>query len=221
MAPAPHEPVHLEPPPDPRPKARPPGKTPFTRGTYLGLFGKVLYLIAIFMPWYVVAASVNAGDYSTDGWVNLVTIDGLKGIQINELLTGGAIPRPVSFLPVPLSWILLFFFGWSVFSIVRARTARRRGWKFIRGGLVILIIFGVIYLMVSRLPSMVPAELGDLREIIAYVASSPRGGMATRTFGIYGSVKLKWGVQIGGYMLFISAILQLMGGMGEFGHDRR
>lgn len=187
----------------------------------MGLSGKVLYLIAIFLPWYIVLANVQAGDYSTDGWVEVVRIDGMKGVQINELLSGGGLPRPVSWLPVPLGWVLLFFFIWSVISIVRARTTRSRGWKLVRGGLVILIVFGIIYFMVARLASMVPEGSPDeIKDLVGYIVQAPLGGAATKTFGIYGSVDLTWGLEIGGYMLFFSGVLQLFGGFMEWGSRR-
>lgn len=167
-------------------------------------------------------ANVQAGDYSTNGWVEMVRIDGMRGIQINELIAGGALPKPVSWLPVPLGWVLLFFFVWSVYSIVKAPTARKRGWKLVRGGFVILIIFGIVYFMVTRLPSQVPSSSPEeLRQMMEFIAAAPLGGTATRTFGIYGSMDLQWGLELGGYMLFFSGVLQLFGGFMEWGSKYR
>ena len=160
--------------------------------------------------------SVKSGEFATNGWVELVHVDGIKGIQINELLTGGALPKGLSYIPVPISWVLVFFFIWSVVSIIFARTARQRGWKMLRGGIVILIVFVIIYIIVSKLTTFIPEDSpAALRSILDYIAAFPYGGRTTQTFGDYGTVSLQWGLQVGGYLLLISAFVQMVGGIAE------
>ena len=206
-----------------RPMGGPPGqrrlppKAPFTKGTYVGLIGKIIYLIALFLPWYSLMVLVESGDYATHGWVELVHIDGIRGIQISELLTGGHIPKSITNLPVPFTWLLLAFFVWSIISLFRARTAHSRGWKFFRGGLVILIVFIILYVLVSKLPLFIPEDSPNaLKHILDYIVAYPLGGNSKQDFGDYGSVQLQWGLQAGGYMLLASAIIQCIGGVMEW-----
>jgi hypothetical protein len=195
-----------------------PRKQPFTTGTYVGLIGKLIYLIALFLPWYSLMVSVDAGDYTTHGWVELVHIDGMTGVHINKLLTGGALPGSLAFLPVPVSWILLCVFIWSIVSIFGARTARSRGWKLVRGGIIIIIVFVVLYVLISQLPAIIPDNAPNaLRSILDYIVTFPFGGVTTQAFGIYGTVHMRWGLQAGGYMLLVSAVVQLIGGFMELG----
>jgi hypothetical protein len=205
----------------PLPMGGPPGRRrlpprpPFTKGTYIGLIGKIIYLIALFLPWYSLMVLVESGDYATHGWVELVHIDGIRGIQISELLTGGHIPKSITNLPVP--FMLLAFFVWSIISLFRARTARARGWKFFSGGLVILIIFIILYVLVSKLPLFIPEDSPNaLKHILDYIVAYPLGGTAKQDFGDYGRVQLQWGLQAGGFMLLASAIIQLIGGVMEW-----
>jgi hypothetical protein len=199
----------------------PPPKAPFTAGTYIGLIGKVIYLIALFLPWYTLMASVDSGDYATHGWVELVHIDGIRGVQINKLLTGGHIPQGLTYLPIPISWILLCFFIWSIISIFRARTARDRGWKLFRGGIVIIIVFVILYFLITRLPYFIPDDSpNELKNLLDYIVAFPFGGDTRQTFGTYGAVHLIWGLQAGGYMLLLSAIVQLVGGFMEWGNKQ-
>jgi hypothetical protein len=186
------------------------------------MIGKVMYLVAIFLPWYLVHGSVDAGAYSTDGWVEIVKIDGMTGVQINELLTGGALPKPVSYLPVPLGWVLLFFFVLSIIGIFRAKTTRSRGWKFFRGGIVVVIIIAILYFMVSRLSDVLSSDAPSaLTDLIGYIAQNPVGGTASQSFGDYGQVNLKWGLELGGYLLVFSAITQVIAGFMEWGSSDR
>jgi len=195
-----------------------PPKQPFTKGTYVGIVGKLIYLIALFLPWYTLMVSVDSGAYTTKGWVELVHIDGIRGVQINELLTGGALPKGLSFLPVPVSWILLAFFIWSVVSILGARTAKARGWKLFRGGIVIIIVFTVLYFLITQLPAFIPEKSpAELRSLLDYIVAYPFYGDTTQTFGAYGTVHMRWGLQAGGFMLLVSAVVQIIGGFMELG----
>jgi len=161
--------------------------------------------------------AVDSGDYATHGWVELVHIDGMRGVQINKLLTGGALPGSQTFLPVPVSWILLCFFIWSVVSIFGARTSGKRGWKLVRGGIVIIIVFVILYFLITQLPAFIPDNSPTaLRSLLDYIVTYPFGGTTTQDFGSYGTVHMRWGLQAGGYMLLVSAVVQIIGGFMEF-----
>jgi hypothetical protein len=199
-----------------------PPKTPFTKGTYIGLLGKVLYLIALFLPWYSLMVSVDSGDYATHGWVELVHIDGIKGVQINELLTGGHDPKGNTFLPIPISWLMLGFFLWSIYSIFTTRTARSRGWKFFRGGIVIIIVFVILYFLITQLPTFIPEKSpAALRSLLDYIVAYPFLGSTSQDFGAWGKVHAQWGLQVGGFLLVISAIVQIIGGFMEWGGAKK
>ncbi|MFC1487289.1 hypothetical protein ACFLRN_06355 [Thermoproteota archaeon] len=75
-------------------------------GVILGIMGVIVYLVALFMPWYVVTGDVQTTMLETVGSTELVLIDGVNGVRVNTLqndqglatLFGIGIPFSIIFL---------------------------------------------------------------------------------------------------------------------------
>ena len=213
-APADDEPV---PPPIHEPAAVP-RRQPANAGTGLGVVGILLFLASLFLPWYTVKGRVDNGPYATAGFVDLVQIDGLQGIVVNKILTGGTGTAPVVDMGIPIGLIFVIGAVLSLVAIARATTARQRGRRFLRGGLVTLLPLVVLLLIVNRLSGLLPSSVpAALLQIIKYIGAHPFGGEITQTFLEYQQVTLQWGMEIGGYLLVGSAVLQLVAALIEMG----
>ena len=117
---------------------------------------------------------------------------------------------------------MLAFFIWSIFSIFTTRTAGSRGWKFFRGGIIIVILFVVLYFLITQLPAFIPSDSpAALRDLLDYIVAYPFLGNTSQDFGSWGKVQAQWGLQAGGFLLVVSAIVQILGGFMEWGSRKK
>ncbi|NWG09498.1 MAG: Vps62-related protein, partial [Nitrososphaerales archaeon] len=111
-------------------------KTKASVGIVLGIIGIVLTAMALFLPWYSVTMNIQSGPFSTDGNVDVLVIDGIRGVQVN-LLGDGLVQffgMKIPFLIIILAIVLL-----SILDLIGMKSARQMGRKYITGGITILI----------------------------------------------------------------------------------
>ena len=187
-------------------------------GNILTIIGMVLAVLSLFYPWYGVSVDIDSGDYRTNGMVDVVTVDGSDGVQINKLESNSGLVQLFAF-PVPFSVIIALGLFFIVLSSVGLQKSSKLGKKYFWGGFKLLLPVIIILVFVAQLssvlslaPASVPAEVEELVEIIS---GSPVHGDETREIGDYGTVHITWGLEEGGLYLAVAGILLLLGGVME------
>lgn len=187
-------------------------------GNIITIVGILLAVVSLFYPWYSVSVDVDSGEYSTGGMVEIISIDGKDGVQINQLESNSGLIQLFSF-PLPFSVILGLVILNIILSSVGIQKTSKLGRKYIMAGIKIMIPIIIILVFVAQLgavldstPVDVPEESEDL---ITLISDSPTGGDETEQIGDYGTVHVKWGLETGGYLLLAGGILMLIGGILE------
>ncbi len=184
-------------------------------GTAIGIIGIILAVFALFPTWYYVQADVSAGPYTTNGYVDVVVIDGWRGVQVYDIKDGGGTVSIATWC-IPIGVFALVGAFWSVVGILRSKSCAVRGKMFYKSAILtiipLLIIIGIVILLPQLVPDTAsPAVVGMLNKMAAY----PLGGDATESFGDYIDVKMNWGPGYGAIMLAASSIIQFLGGLLE------
>jgi hypothetical protein len=175
----------------------------------------VLAIIALFLPWYLTTVNIQSGPFATDGNVDVLVIDGIRGVQVN-LLGDGLVQffgMKIPFLIIILALLIL-----SILDLMGMKSSRQLGRKYIIGGIALLIPVIIIVLFMALLASMIPSFAGgevpaELMTIANQISSSPITGSYSGSIGEYGIVQLSWGLAIGSYLLLIAAIVKIVGGV--------
>ena len=192
-------------------------------GNLLAIAGIIIGIAALFFPWYTVAADIDAGSYSTPGSVDIITIDGTDGFQVNLLEENSGMIQigavPVAFSLIVGAGVLLFVLG--TIGASRQRTGRRYISRAVRFWIpVILILVAVVMLQLLAFyledAGVPPDTSGDVEEILSTLSSRPFGGATTLSLPEYGTVQLDWGLGAGGLLLILAGILLLIGGILHF-----
>ncbi|MFO8133404.1 MAG: Vps62-related protein [Thermoplasmatota archaeon] len=192
-------------------------------GNLLAIAGIIVGVAALFFPWYTVAADIDAGSYSTSGTVDIVSIDGVDGLQVNLLeensgmIQIGAIP--VAFSLIVGAGILLFILG--TIGAGQRRVGRRYISRAVRFWIpVVLILVAVVMLQSLAFyieDAGVPQDTsGDIEEILSTLSSQPLGGTTTLSLPEYGVVHLDWGLGAGLLLLILAGVLLLAAGILHF-----
>ncbi len=188
-------------------------------GNILAIVGIVLAVTSLFYPWYGVSVDAQVGSYQTPGLTEIISIDGLKGVQINLLdensgmVQVGAIP--IAFSLLIGAAILLFILG--TIGIDGKKAGRKymvRGIKFIIPVILILITVMSFSLLSFQLnESGIPGGAkDDAAKIIDTISSHPLGGDKTLLLPEYGSVYVTWGMEIGAFLFIASGIALVISG---------
>jgi len=184
-------------------------------GIILGIVSIVLVITALFLPWYVTTINIQSGPFTTDGNVDVLVIDGIRGVQVN-LLGDGLVQffgMKIPFLIIILALVVL-----SILDLIGMKSSRQLGRKYITGGIALLIPVIIILLSMALLASMIPSFAGgevsaEFMAISNQISSSPITGSYSGSIGEYGVVQLSWGLALGSYLLLIAAIVKIVGGV--------
>ncbi|MCP8308434.1 MAG: Vps62-related protein [archaeon] len=193
-------------------------RTRASLGIILGIISIVLAIIALFLPWYSVTINIQSGPFSTQGNVDVLLIDGIKGVQVNLLGDG-----LVQFfgMKIPFYIIILAIVLLSILDLIGMKSLKQIRRKYVTGGITLLIPVIIIILFMALLASMLPsfAAFGggevpvELSTISNQISSSPIIGSYSGVIGDYGFVQLSWGLGLGSYLLLIAAIIKIVGGI--------
>ena len=182
----------------------------------LALGALVLACYSLFTPWYGVYVDIEVGEYTTDGEVQVLDIDGGEGITINRLESNGGLVQLVGF-PLPFALLLSIGLVFLMLTTVGLQKGRKLGRKYIMGGIKLLIPIVLILVIISQATSMAedsPAELPEeAADVLGHVSDSPQGGEGEIPIEEYGEVKLRWGLEEGGKMLALSGLMFLGAGL--------
>jgi len=185
----------------------------------LAVAGIVIAAISLFYPWYAIEVDINDGPYQTTDAVDVLTIDGRDGLQVNLLEENSGM---VQVGAVPIAFSLIVGAGILLF-ILRTIGANERqaGRKYISRGIhfwipVILIIVAVVVLksLVFQIANTgaSDAAVDEIKDILGTVARQPWGGQTTASYPSFGTTDLHWGLGLGAYLLIAAGILLVAGG---------
>jgi len=187
-------------------------------GIVLGIISIILTVIALFLPWYITTINIQSGPFTTDGNVDVLVIDGVRGVQVNLLGDG-----LVQFfgLRIPFLIIILATVVLSILDLIGMKSPKHIGRKYITGGILILIPVLIIILFMAFLASMLPSLASfagsevpsELMTISNQISSNPIIGSYSGSIGDYGIVQLSWGLALGSYLLLIAAVTRIVGGI--------
>jgi hypothetical protein len=196
------------------------GLNPPSFGNILAIAGVVLAVAALFFSWYAVSVDIQTGSYQTPGTVDVVTVDGMDGVQINLLEENrgrvqlGAFPIAFSLL---LAASIVFFVLKTIGLENRAagRTYLLRAVRFVVPVILILVaVTSLKALAIDAALSGAPEESrSDAFEILSTISSNPLGGDTTLVLDEYGHVDVSWGMGLGAYLLIAAFALLVVAGM--------
>ncbi len=190
-------------------------------GIVLALIALILYGAAIFSPWYAVAGDIRTQVVATEGTVNILRVDGIGGVQVNTL-RGEQGLTPIFTFSIPFGVLLAASILFLALDVMGADEAGSLRGKFLRSGVMNLVLVAAIIIFVSVFASQLPqlaSALGqetvpeEVVEIASAISSSPVAGSYTADIGPYDSVALTWGLETGVYLFLGSATLKILGGL--------
>ncbi len=189
-------------------------------GNILFITGLIIAIVALFQPWYLVSATINTEQYSSQGMIDIISIDGLQGISVNLPNSNGSIPLGSAF--IPFSIVIGIGLILTVANTLGVQTSKKLGKSYLSQGIkliipIIFIIVGIIAIsMLST--SLVDKEMdnSEISSIFGDIASAPFGGSTQKSIiSEEQQIQLQWGLQNGGFLLFISGIICVIGGILE------
>jgi len=189
-------------------------------GNILCIVGIIFAFISLIYPWYVVSTDIQVTGYETDGMVDMMTIDGINGIQIQVPgLTG---PMPMGSFMLPFSLLIGISLVFLIIASIGISHSKKLGKKYLGRGArlmvpVLLIIIVIMSLGMIPFESMVNTSEAavDISEIIGAISGSPSGGQQIVTIPeITEQIELQWGFGLGGILLLVSGcIVAISGGV--------
>ena len=191
----------------------------------IGIISILLAFVALFLPWYTIAASSEAGPLAQEEAVNLMTIDGVNGVSINLFLGSGESTsgfRNVFSTQLPFSIIFVASLVLLVLDIIAIKSGKKLGIKFIIGAIISLLPFILIFVFISQLPTFLPGaamllpgqELPpQLETMVNSIAANPIAGTISQSFEVVGVATVNWGFGMGAYLFLIAAILRIVSGV--------
>jgi len=181
----------------------------------LALIALVIGVIAVFLPYYMVSMSIDSPYLTTEGFQDILVIDGMNGLMINTLDPEVGLVQ-LTALPIPLSILLitpLIFLLLGTIGVSDAKIAR----KYLTRGIVMLLPVIIILLVIASLSSLYvyfPEEVtgvDDAKEVFDIVAASPFSGSEDVYLPESGeTAQVRWGLGIGGYLLIVTSVLLLI-----------
>ena len=174
----------------------------------ISLAGVVVFIIAMFQPWYKIRADVVAGQFNTGGLKDIISIDGVNGVNVDKTLIGGLeLPKQGS-----LNTILFFIVLSTVFGLLGAKSLRSFGKGSIKSGIFTIVVVVAVILFAVFLPNIVDT----LTSNVGLVKQNPiiEGQYFKNiTVPLQAKVDIRWGWEIGMYLFILAAILKIIGGV--------
>lgn len=199
-------------------------------GLILTLVAVLITISALALPWYSLSASSQSGPLAQAGGVSLLSIDGVKGVQVNMFLgdvsetTSGY--RSVVATVVPFAITIGAGLVLLVLDIIGVKSGKSLSKKMMGGAVTSLIPFILIYMFIFMLPSLLPlaAQIlpgqnipAGVQTLVSNVASNPVSGTASQIFPVVGTTTVTWGFGIGAYLFIVAAAIRLVAALVMWG----
>jgi len=195
-------------------------------GLILGIVAILITVAALFLPWYTITASSQAGPLAQQGGVTLMTIDGINGLQVNLFLgPGGESTSGYStlfFMQVPFAILIGVGIVFLALDIIGVKSGKSIGLKFILGAITSLLPFILIFVFIMMLPSFLPYASSlvpgqtippQVDNMVRTVAVNPVFGTISQQLPVVGTTTVNWGFAIGAYLLLVAAVIRIIGGV--------
>jgi hypothetical protein len=190
-------------------------------GNILCIAGIIVAIFSLITPWYTISTDIKISGYETQGLADMMTIDGINGIQIQVPgLTG---PIPMGSIMVPFSLLIAISLVFLIIASIGIAHSKKLGRKYMFRGIrlfipVVLIV--VIIIAMSSIPFESIADTGDtsvdIGEIVSAISSTPSGGQKIASVPeVDGQIELRWGFGLGGILLIVSGLILVIAGLLE------
>jgi hypothetical protein len=195
-------------------------------GFAVGIAAVAVTVAALFLPWYSITASSDFGPLAQEGGVQLMSMDGITGLQVNMFmgpLNSDSTSGFVSLFSAQMPFAMIFAAGivllvLDIIGMKSCKSYAKKLWIGVVGALLPIIL---ILVFISQLPALLPFAAGlfpgqDLPpqavDMVRTVAGSPIAGTAAQQFPVVGVTTVTWGLGIGAYLFVLAAILRIAGG---------
>jgi len=190
-------------------------------GNILCIFGIIIAIFSLINPWYVISTDIRISGYETHGIVDMMTVDGINGIQIQiPGLTG---PIPIGSLMIPFSLLIAIGLVFLIIASMGITQTKKLGRKYILRGVkllipIVIIIIAIMFLNMIPYESMADTEgsIVDIGEVLETISGSPSGGQTVVAVpDVLGQIELNWGFGLGGLLLLIAGFILIISGFFE------
>jgi len=191
-------------------------------GNILCIVAIIIAIFSLITPWYIISNNVSISGYETEGMENMMTIDGINGVQIT--IPGASGPIPMGAIKIPFSLLIGISLVFLVIATIGIAHSKKLSVKYLSRGAklfvpVLIIIIIIMILGMFPFESLAGNSGNDINigEIISKISSSPTGGQQSIPLSdVQGQIELKWGFGLGAILLLISAMLLVISGGLEF-----
>lgn len=191
-------------------------------GNILCIIGIIIAIFGLFSPWYSISYGVDVAGFETGGMVDLISIDGIDGIQIS--IPGESGPTPMATFVLPFSLLIGIGLVFLILASIGIAHSNKLGKKYIWRGFKLLVPIIVILIFIMFLGS-VAAEMAknmtgsyDVGSVFNSLSGSPLGGQESINImqsGVSGRLDLQWGLGSGGMALLFAGIILFIAGILE------
>ncbi len=195
-----------------------------TIGNILCFVGIIIAIIGLFGTWYTVSADINIDLYPTSGMTDIITLNGMEGMQIFMPSLYG--PVPMGSVVFPFAFIVLIGFVFMVLATIGIPNSRKLGYKYIFKGvrLVLIIVVLIVALMLIGNLTGLGSQSGVddsnfIAGLIGEISSNPAGGTYNAQDFIpemTGDISFQWGLGSGAIYLIIGGFILIFSGVLEF-----
>ncbi len=192
-------------------------------GNILCILAIIIAVFGLFNSWYVVSTNINVESFETSGMVNMISIDGIDGVKINFLDPSSG-PVQLGSFAIPFSLFIGIGLVFLVLATVGISSSKKLGRKYITRGIKLLIPIVIILVIIMQLGAIpfgsIAGESADetVEEILGSISSSPISGQMTipvSESGVSGQIAFQWGIDLGGQLLLVAAIILFIAGIME------
>jgi len=192
-------------------------------GNILCILAIIIAVIGLFNSWYVVSTNMNVESFETSGMVNMISIDGIDGVKINFLDPSSG-PVQLGSFAIPFSLFIGIGLVFLVLATVGISSSKKLGRKYITRGIKLLIPIVIILVIIMQLGAIpfgsMAGEGADetIEEILSSISSSPISGQMTIPVSeseVGGQIVFQWGLDLGGQLLLVAAIVFFIAGIME------
>ncbi len=192
-------------------------------GNILCIVALIVAVLGMVYPWYVVTANVSVPSYKQTGTFNALTVDGLRGIQVQLPDRSG--PMPLGTFTVPFSLFIAIGLVFIVLATIGVSDSKKLGKKYLFRGarfftpfiLILIFVLSFASLLPFIAPSIIKAN-ADVMTGMSKISQAPFSGeYAMPVTGVSGggTATITWGFGFGAYLLLIAGVLLLMAGIIE------
>lgn len=196
-----------------------------TIGNILCFVGIFIAILGLFYNWYSVSADIDIEGYGTGGMMNLIALDGIKGMQVSIPGSGGAIP--VAAVVIPFSLIIGIGIVFTIIASIGVYKSRKLGWKYVFRGVKIFLPILILLVLLMALGFIVPQVPGEgmegsgnyISDLFGSISSTPWSGSKEIVLSISdeasGYINVNWGLGLGSYLLLFGGFVILFAGILE------